>query len=117
MKIQLGRPKLLYPTMVIAAISVTIFSLLGIATLTGALPSAHSEVRDATAAETRVNNNGLTTPKKITGACPKCGAGKPIRAVQLKGDSSIRTLDQSEVPGISAGERVKIVDGNILQQS
>ena len=43
----LTRPKLLYPSMVIAAIAVTVFSLLGIATLTGALPFAHSETRSS----------------------------------------------------------------------
>ena len=35
-------PRLLYPSLVIAAISVSLFSLLGIATLTGYLPVAHS---------------------------------------------------------------------------
>ena len=35
-----NRPKFLYPSMVIAAITVTVFSLLGIATLTGTLPLA-----------------------------------------------------------------------------
>ena len=30
-----ARPKLLYPAMVVAAIAVTLFSLLGIATMTG----------------------------------------------------------------------------------
>jgi len=40
------RPKLLYPSLVIAAISVTLFSLLGIATLTGMLPIAHSNPQE-----------------------------------------------------------------------
>lgn len=39
-------PKLLYPALVVAAISVTLFSLLGIATLTGHLPVAHSSPQD-----------------------------------------------------------------------
>lgn len=41
-----ARPKLLYPALVIAAISVTLFSLLGIAALTGAIPSARSTPQD-----------------------------------------------------------------------
>jgi len=41
------RPKLLYPSLVIAAIAVTLFSLLGIATMTGILPQAHSAANSA----------------------------------------------------------------------
>lgn len=37
------RSALLYPTMVIAAVAVTVFSVAGIATLMGWLPSAQSE--------------------------------------------------------------------------
>lgn len=174
----LDRPKLLYPSMVIAAIAVTIFSLLGIATLTGALPFAHSEMREATAAGTQAESDRMTS-KKLAAACPGCGTVESVRAVQVKGegsgvgivaggiagallgngigqgagrsvatvagaaggayagneiekntkkrisyrirvrmsDGSIRTLHQSEAPGVSAGDRVKIVDGTIVQLS
>lgn len=37
------RPRLLYPLLVVAAVSVTVFSLLGIAAMTGVMPLAHSE--------------------------------------------------------------------------
>jgi len=32
-------------------------------------------------------------------------------------DDSIRTLYQREAPGVSAGDRVKIVDGTVVQLS
>ena len=176
----LDHPKLLYPSMVIAAIAVTVFSLLGIATLTGALPFAHSEMREATAAGTQAeSDHHHMTPNKLAAACPSCGTVESVRAVQVKGegsglgivaggiagallgngigqgagrsvatvagaaggayagneiekntkkhisyrirvrmsDGSIRTLHQSEAPGVSAGDHVKIIDGAIVQQS
>ncbi|CAG4884337.1 conserved protein of unknown function [Georgfuchsia toluolica] len=174
----LDRPKLLYPSLVIAAIAVTVFSLLGIATLTGALPFAHSEMREATAAKTQAESDRMTS-KKLAATCPSCGTVESVHAVQVKGegsgvgivaggiagallgngigrgagrslatvagaaggayagneiekntkkhisyrirvrmsDGSIRTLHQSEAPGVSAGDRVKIVDGTIVQLS
>lgn len=45
-----ARSQLLYPALVIAAISVTLFSLLGIAALTGVMPSAHSNPQAAAVA-------------------------------------------------------------------
>lgn len=176
----LTRPKLLYPSMVIAAISVTVFSLLGIATLTGALPFAHSETRAVTVEESQVDNtDGDQAPNKMAAVCPSCGTVESVRAVAVKGqgsgigavaggvtgallgnnigggngrtaatilgaaggayagneiekntrkhtsyrirvrmaDDSIRTLYQREAPGVSAGDRVKIVDGTVVQLS
>ena len=57
------RPKLLYPLMVIAAVAVTVFSLLGIATLIGAIPLAHSAT------------GGLSTAASTEEALPKSGTG------------------------------------------
>ena len=176
-----NRPKLLYPSMVIAAIAVTVFSLLGIATLTGALPFAHSETKGAmndAALETNANDDYVPT-KKIAAGCATCGVVESVRAVEVKGqgsgigavaggitgallgngigqgngrtavtllgaaggayagneieknthkhtsyrirvrmgDNSIRTLYQHEAPGVSTGDRVKIVDGAVVQLS
>ena len=176
------RPKLLYPSMVIAAIAVTVFSLLGIATLTGALPFAHSETKGAmgeTTAAANADEDYVSPAKKLAAACASCGVVESVRAIEVKGqgsgvgavaggltgallgngigqgngrtavtvlgaaggayagneiekntkkhtsyrirvrmgDNSIRTLYQREAPGVSNGDRVKIVDGNVVQLS
>lgn len=187
-------PKLLYPSMVIAAIAVTVFSLLGIATLTGALPFAHSEPQSQAeqyrADVSALDRNGSTKSrrsekssqddsKNAASRCATCGVVESVRAVEVKGqgtgvgvvaggvtggllgngvgngngrtaatiigaaggayagneieknvrkhtsyrirvrmsDDSIRTLYQRDVPGVSSGDRVRIVDGSIVQQS
>ena len=88
-----NRPKLLYPSMVIAAIAVTVFSLLGIATLTGALPFAHSEGKESiSASEAQVAGSDGNVPpsgdKKIAFNCASCGTVESVRAVEVKGDGS-----------------------------
>ena len=172
-----NRPKLLYPSMVIAAIAVTVFSLLGIATLTGALPFAHSETKGAmadTAIEASADGNSGPA-QKLAMTCANCGVVESVSAIEVKGqgsgigavaggitgallgkgngrtavtvlgaaggayagneieknthkhtsyrirvrmsDNSIRTLYQREAPGVSSGDRVKIVDGTVVQLS
>lgn len=173
-----NRPKLLYPSMVIAAIAVTVFSLLGIATLTGALPFAHSEPKVDTGIESTANND-RAGPVKLAANCASCGVVDSVHAVEVKGqgsgvgavaggitgallgngigqgngrtavtllgaaggayagneieknthkqtsfrirvrmnDGTIRTLNQHAAPGVAPGDRVKIVDGTVVQQS
>ena len=183
-------PKLLYPSMVIAAVAVTVFSLLGIATLTGALPLAHGqtiqsgygidEITDESQAKTQINSRtDKPEVKKPAIRCAHCGVVESVRAVEVKGkgsgigavaggitgallgngigqgngrtavtilgaaggayagneiekntkkhtsyrirvlmsDNSIRTVIQRDASGISAGDRVRIVDGAVVLQS
>lgn len=168
-------PKLLYPSMVIAAIAVTVFSLLGIATLTGALPLAHSETSDMQpVAMERESSNA-----QLAATCSNCGVVESVRAIEPKGDGSgigavaggvtgallgsqvgggngrtiatvagaaggayagneiekstkkrvsyrirvrmaddsLRTVYQRAIPGVAPGDRVKIVDGTIVERS
>jgi outer membrane lipoprotein SlyB len=87
-----NRPKLLYPSMVIAAITVTVFSLLGIATLTGTLPLAHSEARVPTAAvESAESKDAADSGKRdvvVASACHNCGVVESVRVVEVKGQGS-----------------------------
>ncbi len=87
----LNRPKLLYASMVIAAVAVTVFSLLGIATLTGALPYAHS-----------ATSSGYVIDEKTDA----------IKAANGKAPDKT-----SAVTGGGAGNHVKIVDGAVVLQS
>ena len=180
------RPKLLYPSMVIAAIAVTVFSLLGIATLTGALPFAHSQTTstgygiDEKDADASASDEGKPSQHtKVAALCSNCGLVESVTPVEVKGqgsglgavaggitgallgngigqgngrtattilgaaggayagneiekntkkhtsyrirvrmaDNSLRTLYQHDVPGVAAGDRVKVVNGAIVQQS
>lgn len=96
-----ARPKLLYPLMVIAAIAVTVFSLLGIATLTGTLPLAHSEAGTASTASTASSiakatqellpESGTSSARRdrtVTSACRYCGVVESVSLVEMKGQGS-----------------------------
>ena len=175
-------PKLLYPSMVIAAIAVTVFSLLGIATLTGALPFAHSETNTAqplALEETQAEAAETRAKAKLAAVCSNCGVVESVRAIESKGDGSgigavaggvtgallgnqvgggngrtiatvagaaggayagneiekstkkrisyrirvrmaddsLRTVYQRAVPGVAPGDRVKIIDGSVVERS
>ncbi|MDO8347875.1 MAG: glycine zipper 2TM domain-containing protein [Rugosibacter sp.] len=194
-------PKLLYPSMVIAAITVTIFSLLGIATMTGILPLAHSLSNPASdpllyAAASTSAVPGTAVGQDVTSAsgvsassasrepvtvpaCRLCGRVEAVDMVEAKGKGSgvgavaggiagalignsfgrgngrtaltllgagggayagneieknvhktssyrirvrlengtERTLYQRAAPGVTAGDRIRIVDGGIVRQS
>lgn len=89
-----NRPKLLYPSMVIAAIAVTVFSLLGIATLTGALPYAHSStstgygIDEVAGTENMGSENRKARTSDAAPACANCGVVESVRAVEAKGQAS-----------------------------
>lgn len=196
-------PKLLYPSMVIAAITVTVFSLLGIATMTGVLPLAHSTSSPApgaalyaaasavpgTAVEPeaasggyRANTNTGDATRRDPGtvpACRLCGTVEAVDLVETKGKGSgvgavaggvagalignsfgrgngrtaltllgagggayagneieknvhktssyrvrvrlengtLRAIYQHAAPAVTAGDRVRIVDGGVVRQS
>lgn len=103
------RQRLLYPLLIVAALSVTVFSMVGIAMMTGALPSAHSEVVDsATRAQhpdatraardfgraeernaTRVTDSSSPARReKVAAACASCGVVESIRVVERQGNGS-----------------------------
>ncbi|MCK9381879.1 MAG: glycine zipper 2TM domain-containing protein [Sulfuritalea sp.] len=85
-----ARPKLLYPALVIAAISVTLFSLLGIAALTGVMPSAHSTPQAAVAAKSAPTGKSAQTSSQTStpsthaaaASCVGCGTVESIATVE-----------------------------------
>lgn len=108
------RNSMLYPMMLIAAIAVIVFSVIGIATMTGVMPKALSTNEKAVSTnEQALSKNEQTapeSPRKSTraaaspkpararvaapsngsaaGACADCGVVESIRAVQAKGQGS-----------------------------
>jgi len=169
----LARNGLLYPMLVIAAISVIIFSAFGVATMTGLLPRAESMSDPQAVAQSR---NGIADVDK---ACANCGVVESITPVEVRAahgsglgmiaggvtgallgnmigrgngnavatvagaaggayagneiekntkksqryqvrvrmnDGTYRTTTQSSLPAFSVGEKVKVVNGQIVAQ-
>ncbi|HXF68095.1 MAG TPA: glycine zipper 2TM domain-containing protein [Burkholderiales bacterium] len=90
------RSGLLYPAMVVAAIAVTVFSVAGIATMMGWLPSAQSRDGEPPKAQGAGGagavpgaKSGASRPRALASAtCPECGVIEAIRAVEVKGQAS-----------------------------
>ena len=93
------RSGILYPMMLIAAVSVIIFSVVGIAAMTGLIPNARSG-SDPAATSGPASGSGQssapapsaksTKPRLAASAasCTDCGVVESIRAVERKGQGS-----------------------------
>jgi len=77
------RPGILYPVMLIAAIAVIVFSIVGIATMMGWLPIALS----GSAADKAAVASGRSWQAPAT-SCDDCGVIESIRALPVKGQGS-----------------------------
>jgi outer membrane lipoprotein SlyB len=96
------RPAILYPLMVIAAIAVIIFSVAGIATMMGWLPTVHSQAEPAAQNESTAQSEAPARPAPPTrsaadqprtasftaGTCGDCGVIETIRAVESRGQGT-----------------------------
>lgn len=173
------RPKILYPSLIIAAFSVTLLSLTGVAALTGYLPGANAnqgEAMQGDMAQKGEPRNSDNT-KMAAASCPQCGTVESVRLVERKGsgsglgavaggvagailgnqvgggsgrtvmtiaggaggaylgneiekntnktssyqirvrmaDGSLRTIHQRDVPGVNAGDRVRVSNGTVTE--
>ena len=79
---------LLYPMMVIAAIAVMVFSILGIASITGWMPSGLM----SRAAAATVQGEVDTARSGVTFECAECGVIESIRELE-------RQITQVRAPG------------------
>jgi outer membrane lipoprotein SlyB len=94
--VRAGRQRhILYPLMIAAAVAVTLFSAVGIATMTGLIPSARSgadeAVREQPIAAPAPAGRAATLPGKTRTAgtgCADCGTVESVTAVQEKGQGS-----------------------------
>jgi outer membrane lipoprotein SlyB len=85
-------PGLLYPMMIIAAIAVIVFSIVGIASITGWMPNAMIGQRTAVATV-----EGEATPAF---QCAECGLIQSVREIEQRGSLS-------STPVAAYGERAK----------
>jgi hypothetical protein len=91
---------LLYPMMLIAAIAVIVFSILGIASIAGWMPSAlnaASVTQSASSAD--ASAEGTTVPLSVrssaTFECVECGMIESIREIERQGTPSIQRVEAS----------------------
>ena len=93
------RSQLLYPSLVVAAISVTLLSITGIAALTGHLPSANANAEGPAAANLPpppgVHGSPESGPSglkpavsKLAAGCNSCGTVESVRFVERQGSGS-----------------------------
>jgi outer membrane lipoprotein SlyB len=80
------KPKILYPSLIIAAFSVTLLSLTGVAALTGYLPGANAKQEASQSADAR--KTGDLRNDKLAAACVNCGTVESVRLVEHKGSGS-----------------------------
>jgi hypothetical protein len=113
------RSGILYPVMLIAAIAVIVFSVVGIATMMGWMPSALSG-RD-------VPERAAASPRPA-GACADCGIVESIRASKMEAgmkgavtyqirvrmsDGATRTFNVAAQPALAIGQRVRVTERGI----
>ena len=81
------------PLVLSAAGGMLVFSLLGIAALTGVMPNAFSqksgeEIVARTAQAGKPMPNRPASPTQLAAACANCGTVESVRAVEVKGEGS-----------------------------
>ena len=106
------RPGILFPLMLIAAITVIVFSVAGIATMMGWLPSVGSMTEPA--AKAAPAKSAVGRPRVMSAAaaaCGDCGVVESIRAVETKGKGSGLGAIGGAVVGGILGNQVGRGDG------
>lgn len=101
----MDKPRLLYPAIIVAALSVTFFCALGIAALTGHIPNALSQSATPTA-EADAGN-----PARSKAVCLNCGVVDSVRAVEAKGSGTGLGAVAGGVAGALVGNQIGAGNG------
>lgn len=99
------KQRALYPAMIIAAMSVTIFSLVGIAGITGHLPSASAKLDSASAPLSK------QVEEHATACADDCGVVEAVRSVESDGRASGVGAVVGGVAGVILGNSLGDGDG------
>jgi outer membrane lipoprotein SlyB len=91
-----------------AAVSVIIFSMVGVAAMTGLLPVANSQKGDepSKAASAQVERHVERSNRPVGQICNSCGTVEAIRTVEVKGDSSGLGAVAGGVTGAIVGNQI-----------
>lgn len=95
------KPRILYPSLIIAAFSVTLLSLTGVAALTGYLPGANAK-QDAAQSEAARTGDA----DKRAAACASCGTVESVRLIERQGSGSGLGAVAGGVAGAILGNQV-----------
>ncbi|HTP95073.1 MAG TPA: glycine zipper 2TM domain-containing protein [Burkholderiales bacterium] len=116
----LSSGRVLYPLLVIAAIAVTVLSAVGIAAMTGLLPSAAAGKGDQVVAQQPAAAEPAAAPAPAPVAepapapCDNCGVVESVRAVQTQGHSSGLGAVAGGVVGGLLGNMIGAGTGNVV---
>ena len=112
---------LLYPMLLIAAGSVIIFSVFGVAMMTGLLPRAESmSVEHAGGVpQAAIVEHATAPPQRVAAgatekSCPNCGVVESIKAVEIKGQGSGLGMAAGGITGALVGNQIGRGSGNTL---
>ena len=95
------KPKILYPSLIVAAFSVTLLSLTGVAALTGHLPGAN-----ATQGSGQGKSGAADKAGSGAALCKSCGTVESVRLVERKGSGSGLGAVAGGVAGALIGNQV-----------
>jgi hypothetical protein len=102
-----------YPVVIGGGIAVLLFSLVGAAAITGALPSASE--RKAAAAEQAAKPTACRNCGVVAAIRPPASKHRPYRVVLRMEDGSERIVSQAAEPDFGVGARVRLV-GRTLER-
>jgi len=116
------------PLMAVAAVSVIIVSMLGIAAITGVLPSANSQKQEAGSSASKAPaaaavagsaSTGVSTSesrrerqRQLAQSCANCGTVEAVRTVELKGEGTGLGAVAGGVTGAVIGNQMGSGRGN-----
>lgn len=117
-------PGFLYSFMVIAAMAVIVFSVAGIVTMMGWMPSALSTGGEPARAQP-VPASKVAKPRVVTAAtgCRDCGVVESMRAVEKSAnyeirvrmnDGTYRTLYDRARPTLTVGQKVRVTGRGVI---
>jgi outer membrane lipoprotein SlyB len=99
------KPRILYPSLIIAAFSVTLLSLTGVAALTGYLPGASAK-QEMPQGMTQGEEPRTPDGDKRAAACANCGTVESVRLVERQGSGSGLGAVAGGVAGAILGNQV-----------
>lgn len=108
-----NRNGMLYPMMIIAAISVILFSVVGIVTMTGHIPSALSTEAANAQAKSKADVAGRAQSDRtyVASNCGNCGVVESVRIVEARGQASGVGAVAGGVTGAILGNQVGAGNG------
>jgi outer membrane lipoprotein SlyB len=123
------RAGILYPAMLIAAVAVIVFSVLGMATMMGWMPGARSGGAAAGKAADASEAGAISPRPTAMPSCDECGTIESIRADKIEknmkstvtyqvtvrmSDGTTRMVQEAVLPDLVIGQRVRVSERGVI---